>query len=251
VIQRFRSRVAGILRPVLYAGSKRTCPYCERSFRRFKRGGVDVPILREADVVGAGRRDEVHCPVCLCTDRERLVYLWLRRVGGAFDGAKDVLHVAPEPRLAAELRRIHRYVSVDLADPSAQVHCDVTALAFPSERFALVVCNHVLEHVTDDRAAMREIRRVLQPGGIAILQVPIARRLPATIEDPSAKSEEERRRRFGQLDHVRLYSADDYLARLREAGLSVERFSFATRFGAGEAARYGIDPREEVFVARR
>lgn len=216
-------------------------------------GGDRIAVLLETEVVGAGPREEMYCPRCHCSDRERLVYLYLKRCTDALVRPQSVLHVAPEPKLGAELRRVHGagYVSADLADPSAMVRVDLMALCFPDERFDWIVCNHVLEHVPSDETAMRELFRVLGPGRVAILQVPIARRLEKTLEDPSVTSEEERSRRFGRYDHVRLYTASDYAARLKRSGFEVDVWKFAEHFPAAEMRRFGVHPDEHVFLARR
>jgi SAM-dependent methyltransferase len=118
--------------------------------------------------------------------------------------------------------------AADLAQRWVSVKLDVMMVPFPAESFDLVICNHVLEHVCDDRAAMRELCRVLRPGGRAVLQVPIARALATTLEDPTAVTEADRIRMFGQRDHVRLYAASDCMRRLENAGVRVE-FSRAIR----------------------
>jgi SAM-dependent methyltransferase len=46
-------------------------------------------------------------------------------------------------------------------------------LAFKEESFDGVVCSHVLEHVPDDSILIKELHRVLRPGGIAVILVPI------------------------------------------------------------------------------
>ena len=51
----------------------------------------------------------------------------------------------------------------------------VTALPFPERAFDAVVSADVLYHVEDDPAALREIARVLRPGGVAVINVPAHR----------------------------------------------------------------------------
>jgi ubiquinone/menaquinone biosynthesis C-methylase UbiE len=132
-----------------------------------------------------------------------------------------------------------------------RVRADLTGLCFSDVAFDLVVCNHVLEHIPDDRVAMRELLRVMRPGGLAVLQVPIGLSLAASREDAKVVSEEERLHHFGQADHVRIYCASDYVARLQRAGFAVEQFRFAEKFGAEQARFHGVDPRETLFAARR
>lgn len=113
----------------------------------------------------------------------------------------------------------------------------------PDESIDLLICNHVLEHVPDVGIALGEIRRVLRPGGVAILQVPIAMRLETTIELPLDSSPEERIARTGQADHLRLFTAGDYLATLEGAGMRVERYDpFAA--DAVAATEWRLDPFE-------
>lgn len=124
-------------------------------------------------------------------------------------------------------------------------------MPFRDNWFDAVICNHVLEHVDDDCQAMRDIYRVLKPGGWAILQVPIALALKQTIEDPSVKDEQERIRRFGQRDHVRMYSPEDYPKRLRNCGLEVLVSKYAARMGDTLIARYALTAEEIVYFCSK
>ncbi len=142
--------------------------------------------------------------------------------------------MAPENVLRNRLRSVPgaEYHGGDLTAEFGPERIDVTDLQFPDESMDIVVCNHVLEHVPDDRRAMSEIRRVLKPGGWALLLVPDLEGetvLDATDEDATVTSPEERLRRFGQADHVRRYGWD-YLQRLELAGLDPEVVDPATVF---------------------
>ena len=111
----------------------------------------------------------------------------------------------------------------------------------------MLVCYHVLEHVPDDAAAMRELARVLAPGGVGLVQVPIRFGMP-TDEDLSA-DEAERVRRFGQHDHVRYYG-DDFEQRLVDAGLVFTRVSPRSLVGERVCTVLGLIPDEWVWVVR-
>jgi SAM-dependent methyltransferase len=115
----------------------------------------------------------------------------------------------------------------------------VQRLPFRDGAFDALLCHHVLEHVPDDRAAMRELRRVLRPGGWAILQSPIRSRLEATLEDPAVTDPRERERLFGQRDHLRQYGRD-YADRLRAAGFEVRAERFFDELPPERRARHGL-----------
>jgi SAM-dependent methyltransferase len=124
-------------------------------------------------------------------------------------------------------------------------YADATALDFGDNSFDLVVANHVLEHIGDDRAAMAEMFRVLKPRGLAILQVPYSLTLSRSLEDASVTGPHERARRFGQRDHVRIYALGDYLGRLEAVGFRVQLVS------PDELARFSefaIQPTESVII---
>ena len=131
----------------------------------------------------------------------------------------------------------------------ADLRLDVTALDLPDDSFDAVICSHVLEHVADDAAAMRELRRVTAPGGFTLVMVPLALDRAATHEDPSITAPEERRRAFLQHDHVRLY-APDIADRLRGAGFAVEVVDTAAELGPEGAARHGLLASDRIFLCR-
>jgi SAM-dependent methyltransferase len=143
-------------------------------------------------------------------------------------GRSRVLHFAPEVCLTKIMMGVPGvdYLSIDIEPEFALMVGDICDLQFKDGEFDVVLCSHVLEHVSDDRKAMREIRRVLKSDGVAYVMVPQDLERPDTFEDPSITSEEEREKAFGQYDHVRLYGRD-FVDRLREAGFAVETLKTA------------------------
>ncbi len=237
---------------VLSLGRRLECPFCGWRFRRFRSAGFDYPALKERQVVGAScHRDDV-CPRCMSNARERFLYLYLKSKTAVFTEDLRLLHIAPEPHLARRLRDVRRidYVSGDLLDQVVDVKLDVMMLPFRDYSFDMIICNHVLEHVADDRAAMSELHRVLRPGRPALLQVPIAMALEETLEDPTAVTDAERIRLFGQRDHVRLYAAGDYMRRLEAVGFRVSLSRAVDCVGDEAVARYALLRDEPVFFCR-
>jgi SAM-dependent methyltransferase len=223
--------------PLLYIGSTVGCPCCDGTFRTF--------ISRWSD-------DRL-CPRCLSLRRHRALSLFLLEHLGAADGRRTLLHFAPEEGLAAKLRAIPNvdYVSGDLDPRSpALVNFDITAIPFRDRSVDVVVCSHVLEHVTNDRLAMRELHRVLRPDGCMYTMHPVYRGIATTIEDPGVTDPDERRRLFGQIDHVRKYSLDDFIARLGAAGFDVTVDNASANLSPDRREYYGVRDVERVFVCR-
>ena len=164
-----------------------------------------------------------------------------------------MLHIAPqsEGALEAKFRRSlgDRYLTGDLFAPNVDVKIDITDIQYPDSTFDFIYCSHVLEHVPDDRKAMREFRRVLTDDGVAILLVPITAK--KTFEDPTIEDPKERRRLFGQEDHVRRYGPD-YADRLSEEGFRVEKYSREDFLNAKDIKRIGITKASgDIFVCRK
>jgi SAM-dependent methyltransferase len=206
---------------------------------------------------GRGRRD-VQCPRCGSYERVRALWLFLRDESSlARDGGR-VLHFAPEPGIAAALRALPGidYLSADLTPGVAMEVADITAIPHPAESFDAVVCSHVLEHVADDRGAMAELFRVLRPGGAAYLMQPVDFERAQTYEDPAMAAPEERRRAFGQFNHVRVYGRD-VRERLQGAGFEVSERRYTEELDPAMRARYALQDgdataREDVvFVAAK
>jgi len=148
-----------------------------------------------------------------------------------------------------------RYVAGDRKEPgytypSDTLDLDVTAMPFPDDQFDLILCSHVLEHVPDDRQAMRELYRVLKPGGWAILMVPLDRACAVTQEDATVVDPEERKRLYGQFDHVRLYGRD-YAERLKSAGFTVTEDAMTDRSPVEDVFRLGLLRSEVVHAVTK
>jgi len=135
---------------------------------------------------------------------------------------KRVLHFGPHPALASFVRgHAREYVTADLQEDPVDLKLDMSNMPEVADAaFDVVVAFDVLEHVQEDRRALREVFRVLSPGGRAILTVPQKDELAATLEDPAVTEPEDRKRLFGQADHLRIYG-HDFPRRLEEAGFAV------------------------------
>ena len=229
----------GSVQRLLHTGKRVECPCCGRTWRRF------APVFEHEDRA---------CWSCGSLERDRLLWIFLDHRPHLLSGARRVLHVAPERALQKRLRALPDvdYLSGDLDSPLADMPLDVTDIPLPAESFDLIVCNHVLEHVPDDRAAMHELHRVLRPGGWAILLVPDVH-AETTVEDPSVTDPAERRRRFGQHDHVRVYGWD-YLDRLGSAGFEVEVVEMERELSGEDIERHRLrkfGEVEPIFLGQR
>ncbi|TAK69167.1 MAG: class I SAM-dependent methyltransferase [Actinomycetota bacterium] len=209
-----------------YRGNRVECPLCGGHFDRF------MPVKN---------RTNAKCPRCAALERHRRVGLFLRERTDLFDAKLRVLHIAPERSLRRTLGRLEKldYLTGDLYAHGVDLQLDITAIDFPDDSFDVILCSHVLEHVTDDRVAMAEFARILRPAGWAVLNVPCDPNRTEIYEDASIVDPAERAKHFGQRDHVRWYTVDGFAARLTESGFTVEVDPMD--FTAEQRARYALD----------
>jgi SAM-dependent methyltransferase len=229
--------------PLLYRGRRLECPICGGRFRRMRHG--------------RGRRD-VQCPRCGSYERVRALWLFLRDQTDLTEGSHRLLHFAPEPSIAAAIEALPgvSYLSADISPGVAMEVADITAIPHPADSFDVVICSHVLEHVPEDRRAMSEVFRALRPGGTAYFMQPVDFGRAETYEDASIVAPEQRRRAFGQFNHVRVYGRD-LRQRLGSAGFDVAERRYTEELEPAERARYALQDgdataREDVvFVATK
>jgi SAM-dependent methyltransferase len=224
------------LKNILYSGRiDNYCPICKEKDITFKplpdfyRKNAEMHGFK---YFGKGEMTSINtysCSNCGASDRERLYAYWLDKVIKTGNIAKEssIIHFAPEPVLSAHIRNLgfSDYQTADFSMEGVDYQVDLMSLPFPDNSFDFFICSHVLEHVPDDSVAIRELLRITRKGGRGILMAPITVGLSKTIENPSAISEEDRWRLFGQYDHVRLYAHSDYVKRLKEGGFQVEQLN--------------------------
>jgi SAM-dependent methyltransferase len=240
VPRKYLQRISGPALKVvglLLRGTGVTCPVCQTSFRKFLPYGRLRP------------RPNALCPNCLSLERHRLIWLYLQKRSAFFQKPQSVLHIAPEACFIARFEKIHRnlYITADLESPLAKVKVDVQKMPFADGTFDFVLCNHVLEHVDDDIASMKEIARVLKPGGFAIMQVPFFHPVPEnTISDPTITDPRTREKMFGQDDHVRRYGKD-YPLRIQQSGLQPVEDDFVDTLPDDQRKLFGLVKGEIIY----
>jgi SAM-dependent methyltransferase len=209
------------------AGTRFRCTLCGKGLRAF--------IPHEADRI---------CPRCGSISRVRRLDRLLEEE--FLTPGIRILDFSPSRSLYRKLKKGNwDYTASDLSgDFLAEARYDITSIDAPDHRFDLVICYHVLEHVEDDRKAMKELRRVTRAGGACIIQSPF--RDGSIYEDPSIRSEKDRKAQFGQEDHVRVYSAEGLKGRLKEAGFEVEIRKYREEPGN----RYGYKEEEIILLCR-
>ena len=138
------------------------------------------------------------------------------------------------------------YTTADLESPLAELHFDVLRIPLPDASYDVLICNHLLEHVADDRKALCELYRILKPGGWGILLSPVEADYEQTFEDDTITDPDERTRIFGQYDHRRIYGAD-YTDRLRAAGFEAADIDYAASFTDAERKLYAL-PADHIYA---
>jgi len=217
--------------------------------RRMKgRHVFECPICHYVGTFRAGGRIPRYnaaCPRCGSLERHRLVYLALLR-RDLLSGLGNVLHFAPEPFLIGMLRQGSvSYQSADFEPGLADIVLNIEKINLPDKSVDVVIANHVLEHV-DDRAALRELQRILSVHGRLIVSVPLAGGCAKTYEDPGITSPVDRELHFGQADHLRFYGRD-FSDRLLSAGFSVDEFTC----DGPDTMKYALQRGDSVFICTK
>jgi len=128
----------------------------------------------------------------LQTHRVEDRHWWYRGRRRVIQRIVERLDLPPRPRVLdagcgsgrnmVELARYGEVTGVELSPVSAElargrhvgevIEGSVLEMPFAADAFDLAVCLDVIEHLQDDRAALRELRRVLAPGGALVVTVP-------------------------------------------------------------------------------
>jgi len=220
--------ITPILR-IIFHGKKYTDPIDDSNYSKFLSYGYKTV------------RKNALCPGTLSLERHRLLWLYLDKETDFLNSNLKVLHVAPEQVFYKKFKKLKNweYFTFDLNSPIADIKGDLTSTNFKNESFDLIICNHVLEHIEDDKLALNEIYRILKYNGISILQVPMNVKRKNTFEDSSIKSKNQREKYFGQYDHVREYGLD-FKDRVEQAGFEVEMINYSTKISQDLVIKYGL-----------
>lgn len=216
---------------------KKYCPVCSNTVDNFLPGGVL-------------KRQDVKCPICGTRERYRLLTLYLRNETDFFKKKYKVLEVCPEKGFSDLCKNSKNldYISIDLYK-DADLKMDITNLKFKEKTFDYIICYHVLEHILDEKKALRELIRVLKNDGVCLITCPVNLERKITLEDKNCIDPIKRKRIFGQDDHVRTYGTDLF-DRLSEGGFSVKIFKYIKRFSKSEILKYGLKDEYNLLLYR-
>lgn len=193
-------------------GNNRICPVCGYKSRKFKPDGTPT-------------RKECQCFNCGARERHRFLWYYITTKTDILETNNKVLYFAPTGNIPNNLKQQGNSVlTTDLKADNIHFLSDITQLPVGSNEFDVIICQHVLEHVPNDHAAMRELHRVLKPDGDGLIMVPVDESRKSTFEDSSITTPEQKYQKFGHRDHVRVYSPD-FKDRLSDVGFNVGVYS--------------------------
>lgn len=211
---------------IFYAGKKYECNICQKKLRKF---------------IELSNTDSL-CPNCGSLKRNRR--LWSLLETELLIPNMSILDFSPSRCLYRKLKKLKtiNYKSTDLSgDFIADNHFDITNLEIADNSLDLVICYHILEHINDDIQAIKELFRVLKPGGKALIQTPF--KDGNIYEDYSIVSNEERLKHFGQEDHVRIYSVSGLTKRLESCGFMIRIIA-----DSSTENKYDFDKKEIIIL---
>lgn len=234
VVNALRAQLAMIvysLMDAIQGGSSVECNICGWQGRRFYPN--TGPGYDERDML---------CPGCRGLNRHRALLKVLHDKTDYFAPGRRVVEVAPMRGMQALClaQKTMNYTSFDLSR-YAMERGDITRMRYSDDSVDYFTCFHVLEHIPDEATALAEIRRVLKPGGVAILQVPVDPTVAVSYEYDNPDPRE--------VGHVRRYGRD-FGPRIASHGFEVTSISVDEFVPAPERKRFGLSS-QPVFLARK
>ena len=212
---------------IFYLGNNHQCNICEKKLSSF--------VTLE--------NDDLLCPFCGSLSRNRRLWSLLienRILKG------NILHFSPSRSLYRKLKtqKNLNYISSDYENEFlADYKFDITNINLPKEKFDVIICYHILEHIIDDTKAMLELYRILKPKGRIFIQTPFKE--GEIHEDHSIVMPSDRLQYFGQEDHVRVYSISGLKARLEYNGFKVKTITFNENIND---FRFGFKSPENILI---
>ena len=194
---------------IFYTGNKYQCTVCKKKLSKWV-------IQPNADQL---------CPQCGSLKRGRRLYSLLTTT--YLKPHMHILHFSPSRALYRALKAKPNitYITTDLSgDFLSDQQWDITQMNAPSNSFDLIICYHILEHITSDSQAMAELYRVLKPSGRCLIQTPFKE--GQIYEDWNITTPQERLLHFHQEDHVRIYSVNGLKHRLEAQKFKVKTLQF-------------------------
>lgn len=238
-----------------YKDNKRQCSCCgtevmysplpEYYSEMLKRYGAQ---MHQAETLN---REEYLCPVCGSSDRDRMIISFLQKAGlPQAEEHTKVLQIAPSTTIETWIQTHCPHVDYETTDlymEGVTFQSDITDMYMVGdETYDLVICSHVLEHVQDDKKAMREMIRILKPNGLVVFLVPVSLDIEG-IDEEWGLSEEKNWKRFGQGDHCRRYGKKGLMKRLEEQGFFVNALG-KDYFGEGVFEQLSLTDTSTLYV---
>lgn len=217
----------------------RECPICKTKLNVFMPYGANI-------------RKNADCPICHSKERHRFLWLYFEK-NNIFDRCGKILHFAPEKFFYDKFSSLPNidYWPADIRKlPTVRTVVDITDIPFSDSNFDVIICNHVLEHVTNDQKAISELYRVLSPNGVAFINVPIDMKRATTLENSEYNTPELRFKYYGQHDHVRLYGRD-FPRMLEKAGFLVDEVHCAANMSSSMIYKYGLSQDGVMYVCKK
>ena len=214
---------------IFYFGKSVECNVCNSKFRKF-----------------INENNTKICPKCGSTSRNRHLFELINNL--KLDKNSSILDFSPSRAIYRKFKSIYNqnYVASDFSGEFiADKNYDITNLDCDDNKVDLIICFHILEHIVDDRKAMKELFRVLKPNGICLIQTPF--KDGEIYEDFSIILPSEKAKHFGQSDHVRIYSINGLISRLKEVGFEVEDKNYNYEF----KNRNGFNTNNTILIAKK
>lgn len=249
------------LKYLRFYGGLYVCNICNRPIRHFfpfsynlqhaaKQAGFNYDFRRMETL----NYDNCNCPFCLSNDRERLYMLYLSLYFAKHrEKQYQILDFAPSESFSRAIKKngCVEYTSADYLREDFDLKLDVCNMnGITNDSYDIVICSHILEHVANPNKALSELKRVLKPGGFAIIMVPLFWDVKETIEDTDFNTDELRRKYYGQSDHVCLFAKEDFVKRIIEAGFTIEQLDVSF-FESNDTKKYAIADNSILYVCHK
>jgi predicted SAM-dependent methyltransferase len=236
-------------------GRRKKCIICSQTFSNFlpyegneRKSGF----ISDLEIIGSDTKN-FSCPYCFSHDRERHLFMYFDKLSLWKDLQGTTLHFAPEKHLSRKISNLNpkSYIKADLYSTDDSVEkIDITKIPYPDNSFDFLICNHVLEHITDIQVAINEIYRVLKSGGQAVLQTPYSSILAQSFQDENIDTDALREKFYGQKDHVRVFGKD-FFTLLEEKGFKLKLKNHLETLSEFDTYVFGVNSKEDLILVEK